>query len=100
MLLQDLRSHFAIELDELENGVFRNLRATRSIVHQSLKARVGFAEDSVAITGHNPSAVKGRPEVIVDILLGVVLGNTLLHLDDPAQDLLSSQTKDVVSASY
>jgi hypothetical protein len=28
----------------------------------------------------------------VDILFGVVFGDSLLHLEDPAQDLLSSQT--------
>ena len=92
VLLEHLGRDAAVLLDELEDGVLGNLGAGGGIVHQSLEAGVGLAEDGVAVAGHDAARVEGGPEVVLDVLLGVGGGDVVLHLEDPAQDLLGSKT--------
>jgi hypothetical protein len=54
-------------------------------------ARVGLAQDGVAIARNDTASVQGIPEVLSDSLITEVVANGLLHLSEPEQDLLVSQ---------
>lgn len=99
VLLEDLGGDAAVLLNQLEDGVLGNGGAGSGVVHESLKSRVRLTQNGVAVTRHDTAGVEGRPEVIVDILLSVVGGNGLLHLENPAKNLLGGKTRtNVVSA--
>ena len=91
VLLEDLGCDLAVHLDELEDGVLCDFGAGRGVVHESLETGVRLAEDGVTIAGDDAAGVEGGPEVVVDVLLAVSGGNGLLHLDDPAKDLLGGK---------
>jgi hypothetical protein len=93
VLLENLRSNSAVLFNQLEDRVVGNLRTGSSIVHESLKSGVGLSENGVTIAGDDSARVECGPEVVVHILLGVVRGNSLLHLDDPSKHLLGGETK-------
>lgn len=91
VLLEHLGGDAAVLLDQLENGVLGNLGASGGIVHQSLEARVGLAEHSVAIAGDDTARVERGPEVLLDILLSVAGRDVVLHLKNPAENLLGGK---------
>lgn len=91
MLLQHLRRNAAVLLHKLEDWVGGDLGAGSSVVHQGLEAWVRLTEHGVAVTRHDTAAVEGGPEVVVDVVFGVVSGDGLLHLDDPAEDFLGGE---------
>lgn len=92
VLLEHLGSDAAVLLNQLEDGVLGNGGARSGIVHESLESRIGLAQDGVAVAGHDTAGVEGRPQVVVDILLGVVAGDGLLHLENPSKHLLGGKT--------
>jgi hypothetical protein len=55
-------------------------------------ARVGLAENGVAVAGNNTTGVEGVPEVLGDGLIAEVVANNLLHLSEPVEHLLVGQT--------
>ena len=93
MLLENLGGDTAVLLDQLEDGVVGDLGTGGGVVHQSLEARIGLAENGVAVAGDDAAGVEGGPEVVVDILFGVVGRNGLLHLDNPSKNLLGGETR-------
>lgn len=97
VLLEHLGSDAAVLLNQLEDGVLGNAGTRRGIVHESLESRIGLAQDGVAVAGHDAARVEGRPEVVVDILFGVVGGDGLLHLENPSKHLLGGKTGTIVS---
>mgnify|MGYP007135338112 CR=1 FL=1 len=92
VLLEDLRGDLGVAQDELEDGVGSDAWAGGGVIHKGLEARVRLAQDGVAVAGHDTAAVEGLPEVAADILVGVVLWDGLLHLEDPAEHLLRGET--------
>lgn len=46
----------------------------------------------MAVTWYDAARVEGGPEVIVNVLVGVLGGDGVLHLDDPAEDFLRGET--------
>ena len=52
---------------------------------------VGLAEDSVAVAGDDAARVEGGPEVGVDVLVCIAGRDGVLHLEDPAEDLLGGE---------
>lgn len=90
--LEHVGSDAAVLLDELEDGVLGDLWARGGVVHQSFEARVGLAQDGVAVAGDDAAGVEGRPEVVGHVLVGVRGGDVVLHLEDPAEDLLRGKS--------
>lgn len=92
VLLEDLGGNAAVLLNQLEYGIIGDLGAGCGIVHQGLESGIGLAKDGVAVTGNDTARVEGRPQVVVDVLLTVTGGNSLLHLENPSENLLGGQT--------
>ena len=63
MLGQHTGCDFAVALDQLEDGIFCDLRAGRGEGHEGFEAGVGFAEDGVAVAGDYLAGFEGGPEV-------------------------------------
>lgn len=99
VLLEDIGGDAAVGLNKAENGVLGNLGAGGSVVHQRLETGVGLAEDTVTVARNDTARVEGRPQVVLNVLLGVVLGDVVLHLDDPSEDLLGGKTGSYALAS-
>ena len=53
---------------------------------------VGLAEHSVAVTRDDLATLKGRPDVLLDGLVGGRVANLGLHLPEPDEDLLVGKT--------
>jgi hypothetical protein len=76
--------------DQLEQRVIGKLAESKLALGDV--TRVSLAQDGVAVTGNDLAAVQGGPEVVLDGLVTEVVADGLLHLGDPVQDLLVSQT--------
>ena len=55
-------------------------------------ARVGLAEDGVAVTGDDLATLESGPDVVTDSLVGCVLADLGLHAAEPDQNLLVGKT--------
>lgn len=55
-------------------------------------AGVCLSEDGVAVTGNDTAGVKSGPEVVGDGLVAEVIADNLLHLGEPVEHLLVSET--------
>ncbi len=76
--------------DKLEHWVlWEVLLGENALSHVSW---IGLAENGVAVTWNNTSSVKGRPEVLLDLLIGEIVANGLLHLNEPLEDLLVGES--------
>lgn len=53
---------------------------------------VSLAENGVSVTWNDTSRVEGRPEVLLDLLIGEIGANGLLHLNQPVENLLVGKT--------
>lgn len=53
---------------------------------------VSLAENGVSVTWNDTSGVEGGPEVLLDLLIGEIRANGLLHLNQPVEDLLVGKT--------
>jgi hypothetical protein len=76
--------------DELEHGVIGQVLLRKLALGDV--ARVGLAEDSVAVTGDDLASLEGRPEVVLDGLVAQVVANSLLHLLKPDKHFLVGQS--------
>ena len=92
VLLENLGGNAAVLLDKLEDGILGDLRSSSRVVHEGFETGVRLAENGVTVAGNDTAGVEGGPQVVVDICLGVVVGNSVLHLEDPAENFLGSKT--------
>lgn len=76
--------------DELEHGILGHLLLGELALGHV--AGVGLAEDGVAVTGDDTAGVKGRPEVLGDVLVAEIVTDDLLHLSEPVENLLVGKT--------
>lgn len=53
----------------------------------------GLAKDGVSVAGNDLATVEGLPDVLLNLLVGRVLADLLLHLGDPVEDLLVGETE-------
>lgn len=96
MLPQHLGRDLGIPLHEPEDGIARDVRAGGREVDEGLEARVGFAEDGVAVAGDDLPGSEGGPEVVLDGLVGEGGADGGLHFEDPAEDFLGGEPVRVV----
>lgn len=76
--------------DEAEHGVLRQvLEGELALRHVT---GVGLAEDGMTVTGNDAASVEGRPEVVLDVGIGKIVTDNLLHLGEPVEDLLVGET--------
>ena len=92
MLSQNTRSNLRVLLDELENGVGEDIRTGSGKVHQGLEAGIGLAQDTVTVARNDAARLESVPEVSANILVRELGANLVLHLEDPAENLLGGQT--------
>lgn len=90
VLGQDAGGDLVDLADQLEHRVLGHLLLRKLAL--SHVARVGLAEHSVAVTGHNAARVQGGPQVVGDVLVAQVVSDRLLHLSEPVEHLLVGQT--------
>lgn len=76
--------------DQLEQRVIGQLAESKLALGDV--TGVSLAQNGVTVTGDDLAAVKGGPEVVLDGLVTDVAADGLLHLGDPVQDLLVSET--------
>jgi hypothetical protein len=86
VLGKNARSDLVNLADKLEHRVVREVAESEFTLRHV--ARVGLAENGVAVTGNNLAAVQGGPEVVLDGLVAKVVANGLLHLLQPDKNLL------------
>ena len=87
---EDLGSDVVDLADELEHLVVGEV--LESELALSSVARIGLAEDGVAVTGNDLAGLEGAPDVLTDSLIGGVLADLGLHLLQPDEDLLVGKT--------
>jgi hypothetical protein len=92
VLGQNTGSDLRVLLDQLEYRVGEDIRTGRGKVHQGLEARIGLAQNTVAVAGNNTTRLKGIPKVGAYILVSELGADLVLHLHDPAKDLLGGQS--------
>jgi hypothetical protein len=92
VLGKNTRSNLRVLLNELEDRVGEDIGAGSSKVHQGLEARIGLAEDTVTVAGDDTAGLESVPEVSADVLVRELGSDLVLHLEDPAENLLSGQT--------
>lgn len=85
-------SNLRVLLDKLVNWVGGNFRTGIGKVHESLETRIRLPQNGVTVTWNNTSRLENAPEEVVDILLGELLTNSLLHIKDESENLLGSKT--------
>lgn len=89
-LEEDVRDEVVDLADELEHLVLG--KVLQGELALSSVARVGLAEDGVAVSGDDLAALEGRPDVLLDSLVGGLLTDLGLHLLQPDEDLLVGET--------
>ena len=92
VLRQHLGGDLGVLLDQLEDWVGQHIRTGVGKVHQGLEARVGLAENSVAVSGHDTARLEGFPQVGAHVLVSELGSDLVLHGQDPAQHFLRGQT--------
>ena len=90
VLGENARSNLVDLGDELEHGVVREVLLGKLALRNV--ARIGLAEHSVAVTWNDTAAVEGVPEVLLDVLIGEIISDSLLHLSEPVENLLVGQS--------
>lgn len=72
--------------DQLEHGVLRQL--AKGELSLGDVARIGLAQDGVAVARDDTAGVKGVPEVFGDVGVTQVRADGLLHLGEPIEHFL------------
>lgn len=92
--LAGLEENFGDDLVDLANELEHVV--VREVLERELAlsgvARVGLAEDSMAVAGHDLATLEGRPDVLADGLVRGVGANLGLHLAQPKEHLLVCKT--------
>jgi hypothetical protein len=89
-LQEDIRNKGVYLANELKQLVIRQM-LQRKLALSSVTG-ISFPEDSVAVSGNNLTTLEGRPDVLLDSLIGCILTNLPLHLAKPDKDFLISET--------
>ena len=89
-LEEDARDDVVDLVDELEERVFGEVLESELALRHV--ARVGLAEDGVAVAGHDLATLERRPNVFTHRLVGCVLADLGLHLAQPDEHLLVGKT--------
>lgn len=76
--------------DELEERITRQM-LEREFALRGV-ARVGLAQNGVAVAGHDLAALESRPDVLAHGVVSRVLADLRLHLTQPDEDLLVGKT--------
>lgn len=92
MLSEDTWGDLRVQLDQLEDWVLVDVWAGSSEVHEGLETWVWLPEHTVAVTWDDTTALEGAPQVVLDVLLGWVRWDCILHLQNPSEHFLGSQT--------
>lgn len=90
MLGQNARSDLVDLADQLEHGVIRQLPEGKLALRDV--TGVSLTEDGVTVAGNNLAGVEGGPQVVLDGLVAEVAADGLLHLGEPVENLLVSQS--------
>ena len=88
MLGEDARGDLVELVDVLEDRVLGDLLALDAELLERHEARVGLAQDGVAVTRDDLARVERLPDELDNLVLGRVVAELLLHADDEAKDLL------------
>src|SRR5699024_10293345 len=91
VLGQNNRGNLRVLLDQLEDRVGKDIRASVGEVHESLEARIRLAQHTVAVARNDTSRLQGAPEVVTDVVVGELGADLILHGQDPAEDLLGGK---------
>ena len=91
VLGQDAGGDLAVLLDESIDRVLCDVGTCVGEVDEGLEARVGFAQDAVAVAGDDLAGFQRRPEVVFDVLVGEGGADVGLHFEDPAEDFLGGE---------
>jgi len=76
--------------DELEHWVVGQVLLRKLALRDV--AGVGLAENGVAVAGDDLAGLEGRPQIVLDGLVAEVVANGFLHLLEPDEHLLVSQS--------
>ena len=88
VLGEDARGDLVELVDVLEDRVLGDLLALDAELLERHEARVGLAQDGVAVTRDDLARVERLPDELDNLVLGRVVAELLLHADDEAKDLL------------
>ena len=91
VLQQHARRNLRVPLHEPKQRITRNLRPRGREVNESLEPRVWLPQHRVAVAGDHLPGIEGRPEIVLDGLVGEVCADVRLHFEDPAEDFLGCQ---------
>ena len=90
MLGQNARSDLVDLADQVEHGVVRQLAEGKLALRDV--TGVSLTKDGVTISGDDLAGVEGGPQVVLDGLVAEVTADGLLHLGEPVEHLLVSQS--------
>lgn len=90
MLGQNARSDLVDLADQVEHGVVRQLAEGKLALGDV--TGVSLTKDGVTISGDDLARVEGGPQVVLDGLVAEVAADGLLHLSEPVEHLLVSQS--------
>lgn len=90
MLGQNARSDLVDLADQLEHGIIRQLAEGKLALRDV--TGVSLTEHGVAVSGNDLAGVEGGPQVVLDGLVAEVAADGLLHLGEPVENLLVSQS--------
>jgi hypothetical protein len=74
--------------NKLEHGIVRQMLQCKLSLRDV--ARIGLAEDGVAIAGDDLPSLESGPEIVLDGLITKIVTNRLLHLLEPEENFLVS----------
>lgn len=97
MLSEDAWSNLGVLLDKSEDRVLHDFWAAAGKVHESLETRIRLSEHTVAISRDNLARLEGGPKVVLYILVGEVVTDLSLHVQDPSEHLLGSKSMEGAS---
>lgn len=97
-LEKDVRDDVVYLADELEERVIG--KVLKSELALSSVARVGLAQDGVTVTWNDLTSLERRPNVLLDGLVGCIAADLVLHLPEPYEHFLVSQTKNTITIKF
>ncbi len=92
---QNSRRYLRVPPYELEYRIFGNLGPGGGEFHEGFETWVWFSEDGVAVAGDDLPGFEGRPEIVLDVLVGEGGADVGLHFQDPAEDFLGGEAGEV-----
>jgi len=91
VLLENIRGNLVDTRDDLEERIVGHVLLSELTL--ASEARIGLTEDGVTVSRNNLTGVEGIPQSLANLIVsGIVGAELLLEADDPAENLLVSQT--------